>query len=110
MTTLNRNSPRRAYGFSLIEIMVGLLIGMLSIILIMQVFAKSEGDKRTTTGGDDAQINGTIALYGLERDVREAGYGLNSFNLLGCSLSYTTSLDTKAVKLDVAPASSQILG
>lgn len=105
MTTLKRNSPRRAHGFSLVEVMVGLLIGMLCIILIMQVFAKSEGDKRTTTGGDDAQINGTIALYGLERDIREAGYGLNSFNLLGCSLSYTTSTDTKAVKLDaVAPA------
>ena len=42
--------------------MVGLLIGMLAVILIMQVFANSEGSKRTTTGGDDAQINGSIVL------------------------------------------------
>ena len=79
--------------------MVGLLIGMLAVILIMQVFANSEGSKRTTTGGDDAQINGSIALYGLERDIREAGYGVNSFNLLGCSLTYTTSGDAKSVTL-----------
>jgi type IV pilus assembly protein PilW len=86
--------------------MVGLLIGMLSVILIMQVFATSEGNKRTTTGGNDAQINGNIALYGLERDIRDAGYGLNSFNVLGCSLSYTTSGDTAGVTLtSLAPVS-----
>jgi type IV pilus assembly protein PilW len=51
-----------ASGFSLIEILVGLLIGMLSVIVIMQVFGVFEGNKRTTTGGDDAQINGTVAL------------------------------------------------
>lgn len=91
---------RAASGFSLIEILVGLLIGMLSVIVIMQVFGAFEGNKRTTTGGDDAQINGTIALYGLERDVREAGYGINTFNLLGCSLSYkTTGTTTSTVKL-----------
>lgn len=86
-------------GFSLIEILVGLLIGMLSVIVIMQVFGAFEGNKRTTTGGDDAQVNGSIALYGLERDVREAGYGINAFSLLGCSLSFKTSTDTKTVKL-----------
>jgi type IV pilus assembly protein PilW len=89
-----------ASGFSLIEILVGLLIGMLSVIVIMQVFGVFEGNKRTTTGGDDAQINGSIALYGIERDVREAGYGINTFSLLGCSLSFTTSEDSKAIKLD----------
>ncbi|MBJ2155878.1 PilW family protein [Variovorax sp. IB41] len=88
-----------ASGFSLIEILVGLLIGMLSVIVIMQVFGVFEGNKRTTTGGDDAQINGTVALYGIERDVREAGYGINTFSLLGCSLSFKTSEDTKTVKL-----------
>ncbi|MGJ7604747.1 PilW family protein [Variovorax sp. LT1R20] len=96
-----RSRERRATsGFSLIELLVGLLIGMLSVIVIMQVFGVFEGNKRTTTGGDDAQINGSIALYGIERDVREAGYGINTFSLLGCSLSFTTSQDKKAVTLN----------
>ncbi|MDM0027649.1 PilW family protein [Variovorax saccharolyticus] len=98
-TSLN-SAPHRSSGFSLIEVMVGLMIGMLAVIAIMQVFAGAEGNKRTTTGGDDAQISGTIALYGLERDIREAGFGINSFNLLGCSLSYKTTADDASVTLD----------
>lgn len=97
--TLRPSRRHPASGFSLIEIMVGLMIGMLSIIVIMQVFGAFEGNKRTTTGGSDAQINGSIALYGLEREIREAGYGINTFSLLGCSLSYKTSQDKKDVKL-----------
>lgn len=99
MTHLIHSPDRRtSSGFSLIEILVGLLIGMLSVIVIMQVFGAFEGNKRSTTGGNDAQINGAIALYGLERDAREAGYGINAFSLLGCSLSFKAA-DGKAVKL-----------
>lgn len=90
-------------GFSLIEIMVGLVIGILAVIIMMQVFSASEANKRATTGGDDAQINGTIALYGLERDIRMAGYGMSSFNLIGCSLSYTPSSESSAVTQTIAP-------
>ncbi|HVK95151.1 MAG TPA: prepilin-type N-terminal cleavage/methylation domain-containing protein, partial [Noviherbaspirillum sp.] len=60
-------------GFSLIEIMVGLAMGMVSMVVIMQVFSVFEGGKRTTTGGADAQSNGAISLYMIERDVRMAG-------------------------------------
>lgn len=95
---------RRSSGFSLIEIMVGLVIGMLAIIIIMQIFSASDTSRRATTGGDDAQINGTIALYGLERDIRAAGYGVSSYNLTGCSLGYTTSQDSAAVTLSGAIA------
>ncbi|MCJ0765187.1 PilW family protein [Variovorax terrae] len=104
MTSNPIRHPHRARGFSLIEIMVGLVIGMLAVVIIMQIFASSEASKRTTTGGDDAQINGTIALYGLERDIRASGYGLSTYNLLGCSLSYTPSGESAAVTLSaIAP-------
>ena len=49
-------------GFSLVEIMVALVIGMLGIIVMMQVFAMFEAQKRTTTGGDDAISSGSIAF------------------------------------------------
>jgi len=40
--------------FSLIDIMVGLVIGLIAILVIYQVFAASEGIKRNTTSiGDD---------------------------------------------------------
>jgi type IV pilus assembly protein PilW len=79
--------PRRAnYGFTLVEIMVGMVIGVLGLIIMMQVFSLSESQKRTTTGGGDAQSSGAIALFGLQRDIRQAGYGASDVKLLGCSL------------------------
>ena len=78
---------RLSAGFSLVEIMIGMVIGMLGIIVMMQIFALSEGQKRTTTGGGDAQNNGAIALYGIQHDVRQAGYGFSIGNLLGCNIT-----------------------
>jgi|CXWL01.1.fsa_nt_gi type IV pilus assembly protein PilW len=66
----------RQIGFSLVEIMVGLVIGLLATLVIMQVFSVFEGQKRTTTGTVDAQINGSIALYSLEHELQMAGYAL----------------------------------
>lgn len=86
MIPIYRYPSPRSTGFSLIEIMVGMVIGMIGIIVMMQVFAVSEGYKRTTTGGDDAQSNGAIALFGLQRDMRQGGYGSSAFSLIGCNV------------------------
>ena len=74
-------------GFSLIELMVGLVIGLIAIIVVAQVFSLSEGFKRTTTGVDDATSNGAIALGGLQRDLRQSGHGMTSPSLSGCNLT-----------------------
>ncbi len=83
---LPRPPRRSASGFSLVEILVGMVIGMLGLIIMMQVFSLSEEQKRTTTGGGDAQSSAAIALFGLQRDIRQAGYGVSDVKLLGCSL------------------------
>lgn len=74
-------------GFSLVEIMVGVGIAMVSSLVIMQVFALFEGQKRTTTSGADAQTDGGIATYIVERDVRMAGYGMGVVGALGCTVN-----------------------
>lgn len=66
----------RETGFSLVELMVGLVIGLLATLVIMQVFSVFEGQKRSTTGTADAQTNGTIALMQLQRHLQTAGYGM----------------------------------
>jgi type IV pilus assembly protein PilW len=63
-------------GFSLVEILVGLAIGLLATLVVLQVFSVFEGQKRTTTGTADAQTNGNVALYSIKRDLGMAGYGL----------------------------------
>lgn len=65
-------------GFSLVEIMVGMVIALMGVIIIFQVFSVSEGIKRTTTSGGDALQNGASALFALERSLKEAGYGIFS--------------------------------
>lgn len=56
--------------------MVGLVIGLLATLVVLQVFSVFEGQKRTTTGTADAQTNGNVALYTMKRDLQLAGYGL----------------------------------
>lgn len=63
-------------GFTLIELMVGMAIGLLATIIIMQVMSLFEAQRRTTTGSADAQTNGGIALYSIAREVQMAGYSL----------------------------------
>jgi len=76
MEPSNKPSPFHQAGFTLVEIMVGLAIGMLATLVIMQVFSVFEAQKRTTTGTADAQTNGGIALYNIARELQMAGYPL----------------------------------
>ncbi|MEW5890653.1 MAG: PilW family protein [Pseudomonadota bacterium] len=63
-------------GVTLVELMVALVIGAIAALVIQQVLATFEGQKRTSSGGSDAQSNGGVALFTLEREIRQAGYGL----------------------------------
>jgi type IV pilus assembly protein PilW len=72
----SRRSPFSQAGFTLVEIMVGLGIGMLATVVIIQVISVFEAQRRTTTGTADAQTNGAIALYNIARELQTAGYPL----------------------------------
>jgi len=90
-------------GFSLVEIMVGLVIGMATVVIMLQMLSNSDATKRKAAGGNDAQMNGTLALYTLERDIRASGYGINDERLLGCDLTYKTSTDGTSVTVPLQP-------
>lgn len=76
-------------GFGLIEIMVGLAIGMIATIVMFQTFAVSERQKRTTTGAADAQSNGAIATFTIERDAKMAGWGVDASAFVNCDTLFT---------------------
>jgi len=83
-----RPSARRQQGFTLIELMIGALIGLLATLAVTYVLVNSEGQKRTTTGGSDAQVNGALALNTLQRQVQVAGYGFGTIPaVVGCALT-----------------------
>ncbi len=72
----NRFELRHHSGFGLVDVMVGMVIGLLATLVITQVFSVYEGQRQATTGSSDAQTNGSIALFNLQRDIQMAGYGL----------------------------------
>jgi type IV pilus assembly protein PilW len=82
-----------AAGFSLIELLVALVIGLLAALVIQQVMAVFEGQKRTSGSGSDAQVNGAVALTYLEREVRQAGYGLLAGGSQMCPLGINIYYD-----------------
>lgn len=70
-----KNLPKQR-GFSLVEIMIGMVLGLIATLVIVNVFSVFEQQKRNTTGNSDAQTNGAIALFNIQRDAEIAGYGL----------------------------------
>ncbi|MGE5386022.1 MAG: PilW family protein [Betaproteobacteria bacterium] len=83
-------SHRKTLGFSLIELLVAMVIGLITVVVIGQVMAVSEGQKRTTTTGSDAMVNAALGLYTVERDVKNSGYGMMAtLGSLGCEIKAT---------------------
>ena len=85
-------------GFTLVEIMVGMVVALLALLVIMQVFGSFEGQKRMTTGTADAQTTGALALQSIVRETQLAGYGIAAFdnrvNIFKC-----TNAENRTVRL-----------
>lgn len=97
MAYRTRNKVRQS-GFSLVEIMVALVVGLLATMVIMQVFSVFEIQNRTTTGSADAQTNGSIALFSINREMQLAGYPL-------IPDAQDSPLDCAAVTIEGVPGS-----
>ncbi|MCX7627172.1 MAG: PilW family protein [Methylophilaceae bacterium] len=63
-------------GLTLVEMMVGLAIGLIGLLAVAQIFVTFSQQRNTATQTMEAQSNGVMALYLLERDLMQAGYGL----------------------------------
>src|SRR5216684_1647915 len=88
-------------GFSMVELLVAMLIGLIGMIIIFQVFEVSESIKRSTTSGGDAQQNGVISLYTMERDFKNGGMGFNDTTFVGCNI---VGFDNKRATPNFPPA------
>ena len=109
--SLNKYTHKSQLGLSLVELMVGLVIGLVTTLVIMQIFSTFEGQKRSTMGSADAQTNGSIALFSMQRDLQMAGFGLPVFNKqnppLKCNPTVTVDHDGNAATpaIDMFPIS-----
>jgi type IV pilus assembly protein PilW len=67
---------RRSRGFSLIELLIGVVISMMGLAAVSVMMMNFSKKRTSITETLSAQDNGVMALYRLERDVGQAGYGL----------------------------------
>ena len=74
-TIRNRRAHR---GFSLVEIMVGVAIGLVGLLVIFKTVAIWDNHTRSATSGGDAQVAGTLAMFNIERDIKLAGMGFGT--------------------------------
>ena len=80
---------RRSRGVTLVEIMVGVAIGLIGTVAIFQAVGAWSRHTQTTSAGADAQVAGTLALFSIERDVKAAGHGFGTAAtaVMGCSVT-----------------------
>lgn len=67
-------SNKKVCGFSLLEVMIGLAIGLILLVGIFDVFNAARSNFRYTQGLGVIQENGQLASYLLTRDLSQAGY------------------------------------
>ena len=97
-------------GMSLVEVLVAVAIGLIGILIIIEAYLTSDSFNRSTMGEGGAQTNGTIAVYTIERDVRQAGYGIADSRAFGCgnldyyeNSQYSANLGGPLPNISLAP-------
>ena len=56
--------------------MIGMTVGLIMILIILQTMSLFETQRSRSNGASDMQNNGLLALYTLEQETAQAGYGM----------------------------------
>jgi type IV pilus assembly protein PilW len=92
----------RQAGFSLIELMIGMLLALLLAAVIVTVFSRASKTSSVTQTVNEIQEQGRVALDMLQQDVRLAGYiGCNSNRLLDSGGLVNVTADPGAYLSDI---------
>ncbi|MBC8071238.1 MAG: PilW family protein [Deltaproteobacteria bacterium] len=83
----------RAAGFSLIELLVAMAIGLVVTLAITSVLIRSEGSKRSSTSVNEINQTGAYTAFVLDRVIRSAGSGYSQRwnDVYGCLLDVSKS-------------------
>jgi type IV pilus assembly protein PilW len=76
---LKGQGAAHAYGYTLVELMVSIVIGLIILAALVTLFAGNSRQRAEIERADEQTENGRYALQLLSEDLRDAGY-LASFN------------------------------
>lgn len=85
---MKRRIVLRAAGFSLIELLVAMVIGLVVTLAVTSVLIRSEGSKRSSTSVNEINQTGAYTAFVLDRVIRSAGSGFSQrwSDVYGCLL------------------------
>ncbi|MFL6661318.1 MAG: PilW family protein [Rhizobacter sp.] len=80
---------RRSSGFSIVELLVAMAIGLILTLAVTAVMTRSEASKRSITSVNDANQTGAYASFLLDRVLRSAGsgYAQRWSDVFGCRIN-----------------------
>ncbi|HEV7813690.1 MAG TPA: PilW family protein [Janthinobacterium sp.] len=87
-------SLRSRRGFSLVELMVSVVVGLLAIMFATKLVVNAEQNKNAAVGGSDSMQNGMLALFSITKDAGQAGWGLNDPLINGCNTNFSDNNGT----------------
>jgi Tfp pilus assembly protein PilW len=70
-------------GMGLVEILVGLVIGLIGVLVIFQTMAVWGERTATTVSGSDSRTSGAVGMHYLEQDLAQGGLGFGRINSPG---------------------------
>lgn len=79
----------RARGFSIVELMVAVTVGMLAIMFATRLIVNAEQNKAISLGSSDQMQNGMLALFSITEDAAQAGWGMNDNLVAGCNTVFS---------------------
>lgn len=108
------HTQRRRGGFSLVELMVSVVIGLLALLFATRLVISGEANKDAAVGGSDSMQNGMLAMFSLSNDAATAGWGLNDRTVGGCNTTFSDQrgyalLGAKQDGVDVTPLASVVI-
>lgn len=113
-STVMQKNPihQQQHGFSLIEMMVAMIIGLIVSVAVYTVLTNFEGRKRTTTSVNSIDQAGTYALYQLDKKIRSAGSGFSAGigNTKAAATTYGCQLNAISGGTQLLPKTSAFPG
>ena len=79
MSTSSAPAPvnLKRLGFTIIEMMVAVAIGMILIVVITNLISRHEATRRSLTSGNESTLSASFVSYALDREIRSAGSGFS---------------------------------
>lgn len=90
-------------GFSLVELLVGMVVALLTTVVIFRSYQAYEGQRRTTGAASDMVANAQYVVSHLNREMSQSGWGFQFGKFgIGCNFSANFTLAAGSNVLDPA--------